>query len=223
MADFTVFRNQLCLLVTLSTGISGADWDSNWRGGTVATVVTHRQALIDGRWANGGDGVIEVRSPHSGEVVGRVARCTAAQVDQAVAAAGKAFPAWKAMPLLDRVDLLYKAYELCKERNRRNGPYWFTGGFNLGAIVIWLAGVVVWLWLAGSTTLISWAQSFGAGISVYNVITASTPVILGCAVAYYLVGQRLGWALRSGPKADAVGAAVAARGASGAGTAVGSG
>jgi acyl-CoA reductase-like NAD-dependent aldehyde dehydrogenase len=79
--------------------------------------MVNRQALIGGQWADGGDGVIEVRSPHSGEVVGTVARCTAAQVDQAVAAARKAFPEWKKMPLLDRTDLLYRAYELCKERN----------------------------------------------------------------------------------------------------------
>ncbi|GEM_PF-1891365 len=86
---------------------------------------------------------------------------------------------------------------------RRNGPYWFTSGFNLGAIVIWVLGVAAWLWLAGSTTLISWAQSFGTGVGVYNVITASTPVILGCALAYHAVGHRLGWALRSRPAASA--------------------
>jgi succinate-semialdehyde dehydrogenase / glutarate-semialdehyde dehydrogenase len=83
----------------------------------VTSVIVNRQALIDGEWADGGDGVIEVRSPHSGEVVGTVARCTATQVDQAVAAARKAFPEWKRMPLLERTDLLYKAYEICKERN----------------------------------------------------------------------------------------------------------
>jgi cytosine/uracil/thiamine/allantoin permease len=80
---------------------------------------------------------------------------------------------------------------------RRHGPYWFTGGFNLGALAIWAGGVALWLWLAGSTTLISWAQSFGTGSAVYNVITASTPVILLCALAYYGFGHRLGWAARS--------------------------
>jgi nucleobase:cation symporter-1, NCS1 family len=104
---------------------------------------------------------------------------------------------------------------------RRNGPYWFTSGFNLGAIVIWVAGVVVWLWLAGSTSLISWAQSFGTGISVYNVITASTPVILGCALVYYLVGHRLGWAMRSRPRAGIAGAGIASPGTSGASAATG--
>lgn len=68
---------------------------------------------------------------------------------------------------------------------RRHGPYGFFGGFNVGAIVIWLAGVALWLWLAGSTALISWAQTFGSsGVHVYNIITASSPVILLCAVAY---------------------------------------
>jgi len=84
---------------------------------------------------------------------------------------------------------------------RRHGPYWFSGGFNLGAIAIWVAGVALWLWLAGSTSLISWAQTFGTGVNVYNLITASTPVILLCAAAYYFFGHRLGWALRSGTRA----------------------
>jgi hypothetical protein len=49
------------------------------------------------------------------------------------------------------------------------------------------------------------AQSFGTGIRAYNVITVSTPVILLCAVVYYLAGHRLGWAVRSrtGPATDA--------------------
>jgi NCS1 family nucleobase:cation symporter-1 len=97
---------------------------------------------------------------------------------------------------------------------RRHGPYWFTSGFNLGAIAIWAAGAVLWLWLAGSTTLISWAQSFGStGLPVYNVVTASTPVILLCALAYFLAGHRLGWALRSREKAAAGQVPVPERGA----------
>ena len=63
--------------------------------------------------------------------------------------------------------------------------------------MIWAGGVVLWLWLAGSTTLISWAQSFGSGVHVHNLLTASTPVIVLCAVVYYAAGYRLGWALRS--------------------------
>lgn len=83
----------------------------------MTSVVTHRQALIDGGWVDGDDGVIEVRSPHSGEVVGTVARCTVDQADRAVQAAKAAFAGWKRTPLLDRIDLLYRAYAICKERN----------------------------------------------------------------------------------------------------------
>ena len=83
----------------------------------MTTVGTHRQAFIGGVWVDGGDGAIEVRSPHSGEVVGTVTRCTADDVSQAVQAAQAAFPGWRQTPLLKRVDLLYRAYELCKQRN----------------------------------------------------------------------------------------------------------
>ncbi len=83
----------------------------------MTTVDTHRQAFIGGVWVDGGDGTIEVRSPHSGEVVGTVTRCSADDVDRAARAAQAAFPTWKQTPLVKRVDLLYRAYELCKERN----------------------------------------------------------------------------------------------------------
>src|SRR6266702_3591885 len=97
--------------------LAARGWLCSRGGGPVTLVVRHRQALIDGGWAEGGDGVIEVRSPHSGEVVGTVTRCTAAQVDRAVQAARSAFPQWKQVPLLDRVDLLYRAHALCRQRN----------------------------------------------------------------------------------------------------------
>ncbi len=83
----------------------------------MTSTATYRQAYIGGAWVDGNDGVIEVRSPHSGEVVGTAARCTPAQADAAVRSAQAAFPGWKNTPLLDRVDLLYRAYALCKERN----------------------------------------------------------------------------------------------------------
>ena len=80
---------------------------------------------------------------------------------------------------------------------RRNGPFWFTGGFNVGALLVWVVGVALWVYLAGWTTYIGWVQHLGKGEAIYNILTASTPVILVCAVAYYLFGHRLGWALRS--------------------------
>lgn len=83
----------------------------------MTSAATHRRALINGEWADGGNGVIEVRSPHSGEVIGTVTRCAAAEADRAVLAARVAFSSWKQTPLVQRGDLLYRAYALCKERN----------------------------------------------------------------------------------------------------------
>jgi acyl-CoA reductase-like NAD-dependent aldehyde dehydrogenase len=78
-----------------------------------------RKALIDGAWVDGSLGTFEVRSPFSGDVIGTAARCGRDDVDRAVAAARRAQPAWAATPILDRVDLMYRAYALCKERNEQ--------------------------------------------------------------------------------------------------------
>ncbi len=83
------------------------------------------------------------------------------------------------------------------ELYRRHGRYWFTNGFNLGALVIWLCGVALWVYLAGWQTSIGLAQQLGQGEGLFNIATASAPVIVLCAVGYALVGYRLGHALRS--------------------------
>jgi hypothetical protein len=44
---------------------------------------------------------------------------------------------------------------------------------------------------------VGWAQSLGKGEAIFNVISASAPVIVICAVAYYAIGHRLGYSLRS--------------------------
>ena len=59
-----------------------------------------RQALIGGRWVDGSAGTFEVRSPYSGDLVNEMTRCSAADVDLAVAAAKAAQPAWAATPLI---------------------------------------------------------------------------------------------------------------------------
>lgn len=52
---------------------------------------------------------ITVRNPANGEVVGEVPRGTAADVDAAVGAAAKAFPAWASMPPTKRAHLMHEA------------------------------------------------------------------------------------------------------------------
>ncbi len=84
---------------------------------------------------------------------------------------------------------------------RRGGRYWFTGGFNLGAVLVWIVGVILWVYLAGWSTYIPLAQKLGQGEGIYNYISASVPVILICAALYYFVGYRIGIAASREPEA----------------------
>ncbi len=78
--------------------------------------VLPRLALIGGRWVEGSAGTFEVRNPYSGELVNEIARCSAADVDRAVAAAAAAQPAWAATPLIERAKVLRRINRLFVER-----------------------------------------------------------------------------------------------------------
>jgi acyl-CoA reductase-like NAD-dependent aldehyde dehydrogenase len=72
----------------------------------MAATATERKLLIDGEWIETG-GWIEVRSPYSGEVVGRVPKAGADETQQAIDAAERAMadplPAHKRAEVLSRV------------------------------------------------------------------------------------------------------------------------
>jgi acyl-CoA reductase-like NAD-dependent aldehyde dehydrogenase len=72
----------------------------------VATTVVERNVFVAGEWVDTGDW-LEVRSPYSGEVVGRVARAGAAETKRAIDAAEQAMrdplPAHKRAEILVRV------------------------------------------------------------------------------------------------------------------------
>src|SRR5919206_1227152 len=72
----------------------------------MATVATERKVFVGGEWIETGDW-FEVRSPYSGEVVGRVAKAGAAEARRAVDAAEEAMrnplPAHKRAEILVRV------------------------------------------------------------------------------------------------------------------------
>src|ERR671924_770759 len=72
----------------------------------MATVATERKLFVGGEWVETGEWV-EVRSPYSGDVVGRVAKAGADEAKQAVDAAEKAMaeplPAHKRAEILVRV------------------------------------------------------------------------------------------------------------------------
>ncbi|MFT4085428.1 MAG: CoA-acylating methylmalonate-semialdehyde dehydrogenase [Nocardioides sp.] len=73
-----------------------------------AQIETSAQLLIDGEWRDGGGESIAVFNPATGQQIGTVAAATAAEVDEAVAAAAAAFPAWSALSLQRRVQFLHR-------------------------------------------------------------------------------------------------------------------
>jgi acyl-CoA reductase-like NAD-dependent aldehyde dehydrogenase len=81
----------------------------------MATTTDAHKLLLDGEWIETGESV-EVRSPYSGDVVGRIAKAGAAEARRAVDAAARALesplPAHERAAILDRVaDLLRERHE----------------------------------------------------------------------------------------------------------------
>jgi NCS1 family nucleobase:cation symporter-1 len=74
---------------------------------------------------------------------------------------------------------------------QQGGRYWFTRGWNVSAVIIWVLGILLWEYLGGWSTSFGVFRSVGKGESLFNLFTASTPVILLCGAAYYLVGSRI--------------------------------
>jgi succinate-semialdehyde dehydrogenase / glutarate-semialdehyde dehydrogenase len=73
--------------------------------------------LVDGRWVGRGDrDVRPVVDPATGQVVGELPVATAADLDEACEAAGRAFPTWRETPAYDRYGVLRRAAELLRER-----------------------------------------------------------------------------------------------------------
>jgi acyl-CoA reductase-like NAD-dependent aldehyde dehydrogenase len=80
----------------------------------VATTATERRLLIGGEWVETGDW-LDVRSPYSGEVVGRVAKGGAAEARRAVDAAAKALES--PLPAHKRAEILVKVAGLIGRRH----------------------------------------------------------------------------------------------------------
>src|SRR5437773_12299700 len=71
----------------------------------------HQRLFIGGEWVEpAGTGTIDVISPHSEELVGRVPEGTAADIDRAVAAARDAFDngPWPRMAPAERIEILQR-------------------------------------------------------------------------------------------------------------------
>ncbi|NOV22597.1 NADP-dependent succinate-semialdehyde dehydrogenase [Cupriavidus necator] len=70
-----------------------------------------QQCFIDGRWIDG-ERRIDVTNPATGERVGQVPQLGAAETRQAIEAANRALPAWRARTAKERSALLRKWFEL---------------------------------------------------------------------------------------------------------------
>jgi len=72
---------------------------------------------IDGAWREGAAGrTIDVVDPATEEVVGRLPAAEPSDVEDAIAAAARAFPAWRDTPIDERTTILLKAAGLYRQR-----------------------------------------------------------------------------------------------------------
>ncbi len=82
------------------------------------TPVSTYRNFIDGEWvpAESAD-TFDNRSPaNQDDLLGRVPRSSAVDVDRAVAAARAAFPHWRLVPAPKRAEILYRAAQILSDR-----------------------------------------------------------------------------------------------------------
>ncbi|MEU2660350.1 aldehyde dehydrogenase [Streptomyces sp. NPDC007325] len=122
----------------------------------MSELVEHGQLFIGGELTDPlGDDAIEVISPHTEEVIGRVPHASRADVDRAVAAARRAFDEgpWPRTSLEERIEVVSRIKdaiavrheELARSISAQNGsPYsWSVLAQALGAMMVWDSAVTV--------------------------------------------------------------------------------
>lgn len=77
------------------------------------------RSYIDGQWVTGDDGSFEVLNPATGEVIQQVNQVSAAQVQQAIAAARRAFPQWSRRAPLERAQYMKRIAALVRRDAER--------------------------------------------------------------------------------------------------------
>ncbi|MFJ7154525.1 aldehyde dehydrogenase [Streptomyces sp. NPDC101118] len=119
-------------------------------------LVEHGKLFIGGEWADPlGSGTIEVVSPHTEQVIGRVPHASTADVDRAVAVARKAFDEgpWPRMTLGERIAVVTRIKdaiavrheEIARSISSQNGsPYsWSVLAQALGPMMVYDAAITV--------------------------------------------------------------------------------
>ena len=98
-------------------GMSASNDPTAWKPASL-----RNKLFIGGEWVDGvGGGTIDVINPHDGSVITAIAEATSADVDRAVEAAQKAFPAWSSMAAMDRGRLLLRLADRIEEEQAELG------------------------------------------------------------------------------------------------------
>lgn len=75
-----------------------------------------QQSLIDGQWRDAPNGdVIAVTNPANGEQLGSVPKMGADETREAIEAANRALPAWRALTAKERANILRRWFDLMME------------------------------------------------------------------------------------------------------------
>ena len=75
--------------------------------------------IINGEAVDNQDRYQDVYNPATGEVSGQVALASTQTVEQAIAAAKAAFPAWRATPPLKRAQVMYRFKQLLEQNKEK--------------------------------------------------------------------------------------------------------
>ncbi len=79
-------------------------------------MVQQFKVLINGEWKDSSTGEkLDIVNPATGEIIGQAPKCSEIEVNEAVAAAAKAAPAWAGMPMSERSKLLLASSRLIME------------------------------------------------------------------------------------------------------------
>jgi 1-pyrroline dehydrogenase len=82
----------------------------------MSTTATTYKNFVGGEWVDAASGeTMEVINPATGETIGEVPRCSAEDVDRAVAAASKALPDWLESTPKERSELLHRLADVLDE------------------------------------------------------------------------------------------------------------
>ncbi|HZR13042.1 MAG TPA: aldehyde dehydrogenase family protein [Acidimicrobiia bacterium] len=134
---------------------------------------------IDGSWVpSAGSDTIDVINAATEEVMGRVPDGTPADVDQAVAAARRAFPAWSATPVDERAKYLQR---LSEGLGARSDEIAATVSGEVGMPLMWSKMIQAGLPTAVMGSYVDIANNFTFEEQVGNSLVVREPVgVVGC-------------------------------------------